>query len=324
MLALVSSAYVLPSLIGPALAGLIADHLGWRWTFLGLAPLLPLAAGLAVPALRRFERISSEPRNWRWIGAAVRLAIGTAFVTSGLGSHQTIFLSMMLTGIGALLVVPAFRQLISRGAQRAAGLPAALATTLLLNMAFFGVDACAPLASPSVRHQTASFAGLALTAATISWTAGAWFQARAAARQRRRILVIAGLVLVAIGVIGIVVMLQPNVPVVLAPLAWAVAGLGMGLASPTLSLLALELAPTGQEGASTSTMQLAGVLGIAVGTGIGGVIIGSGEAATSVSLMSIVIQNLLMIGMLIIAVWIVYRLPTRSRTTMASNASGMH
>jgi MFS family permease len=34
MLALISSAYILPSFIGPALAGLIADYFGWRWSFL--------------------------------------------------------------------------------------------------------------------------------------------------------------------------------------------------------------------------------------------------------------------------------------------------
>ncbi len=38
MIALMSSAWVVPGLIGPALAGLIADIAGWRWVFLGLLP----------------------------------------------------------------------------------------------------------------------------------------------------------------------------------------------------------------------------------------------------------------------------------------------
>src|SRR4029077_14247449 len=48
MLALLSSAWVVPGLIGPALAGAIADHLGWRFVFLGLAPPTLLRPPLAL------------------------------------------------------------------------------------------------------------------------------------------------------------------------------------------------------------------------------------------------------------------------------------
>ena len=34
--ALMSSAWVLPSIVGPALAGFVADHFSWRWVFLGV------------------------------------------------------------------------------------------------------------------------------------------------------------------------------------------------------------------------------------------------------------------------------------------------
>ncbi|MGH2417697.1 MAG: MFS transporter, partial [Candidatus Limnocylindria bacterium] len=38
MIALVSSAWVVPGLVGPALAGTVTDALGWRWVFLGIVP----------------------------------------------------------------------------------------------------------------------------------------------------------------------------------------------------------------------------------------------------------------------------------------------
>ena len=316
MLALISSAYTLPSLIGPALAGLVADYLGWRWIFLGLAPLLPLAAALAVPALRRFERASTEPRDWGRIGAAARLAAGAGILMSGLGSYQTILLTVVLIGIGAALAISALRRLLPTGSSQVVGLSAALFTATLLNMAFFGVDAFVPLALTTVRSQTASFAGLALTAATISWVASAWLQAYLAPRQSRRVLVIAGVALIIIGIGGIIAVLQPDVPVWLAFLAWGIAGLGMGFASPTLTLVSMELAPSGQEGASTSAMGQAGILGIALGTGIGGVIIGNANSGSSVSPESVAIHSLLMVGMLVIAVWIARRLPGRSQQAM--------
>src|SRR3989440_6689530 len=37
MIAILASAWVVPGLVGPALAGIVADAVGWRWVFLGLA-----------------------------------------------------------------------------------------------------------------------------------------------------------------------------------------------------------------------------------------------------------------------------------------------
>jgi MFS family permease len=311
MLALISSAYTLPSLIGPALAGLVADYLGWRWIFLGLAPVMPLAAALAVPAMRRLEQASAAPRDWGRIGAAVRLAAGAGILTSGLGSYQTLLLTAGLIGLGAALAVPAVRRLLPSGSQQA-GLSAALFIAILLNMGFFGVDAFVPLALTTVRNQTTSFGGLALTAAAISWVASAWLQAHLAPRQSRRVLAIVGLMLIIAGIGSMIAVLQPSVPVWLAFVAWAIAGLGMGLASPTLTLMSMELAPAGQEGASTSSMGLAGILGIALGTGIGGVIVGTTNAGASISPTSVAGHSLLMVGMLLIALWIARRLPGRA------------
>jgi hypothetical protein len=47
----------------------------------------------------------------------------------------------------------------------------------------------------------------------------------------------------------------------------------MGLSYITLNLTMLELAPPGQEGNASSSMQLASVLGSGLGTGIGGALI---------------------------------------------------
>ncbi len=52
MFATLSTAWVLPGVIGPALAGAIAVATSWRVVFLGLLPLIVLAGAITLPALR--------------------------------------------------------------------------------------------------------------------------------------------------------------------------------------------------------------------------------------------------------------------------------
>ncbi len=62
MLALMSSAWVLPSLAGPAVAGFVADHASWRWVFVFLLPFLPIAIALTLPGLRALPAPGAAPR----------------------------------------------------------------------------------------------------------------------------------------------------------------------------------------------------------------------------------------------------------------------
>lgn len=48
-----SAAWVVPSLVGPLLAGFLAEHVSWRWVFLGVAGVAIPASFLVVAVLRR-------------------------------------------------------------------------------------------------------------------------------------------------------------------------------------------------------------------------------------------------------------------------------
>lgn len=270
MLAMLSSAWVVPGLIGPALAGALADHVGWRWVFLGLAPLMATAASLAVPALRRFAPAAAAPAHGASVRSACALAAGTAALLYGFSSSSTWIWIGSVVG-GPAMAIPAIQTLAPEGTLRARpGLPAAIATMALLSFAFFGAEAFLPLALTAVRGQSTTTAGIVLTAATLAWTSGAWIQARLDAHRSRRSLAVVGLTLTFAGVAGTTAVLLPNVPVALAALTWGVAGLGIGIAYSTITLVVLGSARAGGEGAASSAMQLANVLGVAVGTGLGG------------------------------------------------------
>jgi predicted MFS family arabinose efflux permease len=162
-------------------------------------------------------------------------------------------------------------RLLPPGTLRArAGLPAAIAVLALVNFAFFAVEAFLPLALTEVRSAGMTWVAAALTAGTLAWTSGSWIQARAASRMPRRRLLGGGVALLFAGAVGATAILSSAVPAAASVVAWAVAGLGIGIAYPSATIAILEAAPAGREGEVSSTMQIANALAIALGTGLGG------------------------------------------------------
>jgi MFS family permease len=311
MLALMSTAWVVPGLVGPALAGLIADQVGWRWVFLGLAPLPVVAAAMSLPNVRAIPSGAAVTRDTSRILRAVQLSAGAGLLLAGLGQSNLLLAVSLVIG-GTVLIWPALRYLLPPGTMRAkAGLPAAMAMMGLLNLGFFGVEAYLPLALTSIRDQTASFAGIALTAATISWTSGAWLQAHAAHRQSRRLVTQVGLVLIVAGIVLSTLVLIESTPVFLSIVAWGIAGLGIGLAFSSGTLVVFETAPKGEEGAATSSMQIMNVLGVSLGAGIGGVIVDGFSSGDDPTRLSLVLDNVVMIIVIALCFIAASRMPSR-------------
>jgi MFS family permease len=316
MIAVLSSAWVVPGLIGPALAGIVADFVGWRWVFLGLVAVLPLATVLVLPALKKLA-LSTASGSWNLyrLLAAVGLVIGAGMTLTGL-AVQSIPVAIVLTLSGLVVGILSLHRILPAGTLKAkAGLPAAIATMGFLSLAYFGGEAFLPLTLISIRGQNTLIAGVALTAATLTWAAGSWVQAKLAPRQGRRLLVTAGLLLIALGLAGITCVLIPGIPVVVAVVAWGVGGLGMGLAYSTISLVVLETAPINQEGSATSSMELSSVLGSALGTGLGGVIIGFAAAAGGSPSSGIAVVDILVIAVTGLSILTAVRLPGRPHQT---------
>jgi len=178
---------------------------------------------------------------------------------------------LALIAVGGVAGLPPLRRLVPPGTLTGRpGLPATIASRGLLTFAFFGADAYVTLAVTAVRHRSPVVAGIAVTGATVAWTAGAWVQARLSDNWEARRLVRAGLLIILAGLAGMVLVLVPSVPVAEGLAAWTVAGLGMGLAYAPLSLLMLREALPGQEGQASASLNLTDVLGTAIGIGVGG------------------------------------------------------
>jgi MFS family permease len=278
MMAVLSTAWVVPGLAGPVLAAGVAHVFGWRWVFLGLLPVVAVAGSIAVPALIRLGPPGSgHTQEHRLIdgiavavGATMTLAGLTLAVGSGSGAGAAAAGGALILA-GGIAGLPALRRLVPAGTLTARpGLPATILSRGLLTFAFFGADAYVTLAITAVRHRSPVVAGIAVTGATLAWTAGAWVQARLNNTWEGRRLVRAGLVIVLAGIAGMVLVLQPGVPVAEGLAAWTLAGLGMGLAYAPISLMMLRQAPPGREGRASASLNLADVLGTAIGIGVGG------------------------------------------------------
>jgi MFS family permease len=277
MFAVLSTAWVVPGLIGPGVAALVAAAVGWRWVFLGLLPLVAAAGVLVVRALQHVPLPASPGTATVPYLAVLGVVAGAGTALAALSSGDAP--AAVAGGIagGALLAVSMRRLTPPRYLFPRPGLAATILSRSLLSCCFFAGDAYVPYAIVTVRHAPTTLAALALTASTLAWTAGSWVQARWIAQWGPRRLVRPGECLVALGLGAMCVVLLPSVPAALAILAWALAGLGMGTAYTPLSVTTLDLAAAGEEGRATSALQLCDVLGQAIGTGVAGAIV----AATS-------------------------------------------
>ena len=277
VMALLSTAWVLPSLLGPGLAGLIAEHAGWRWVFLMLLPLLPFAFALALPGLRGLGRPEGGPSDSR-LPAAVALAIGAGALLAALQVDMPA-VGIALAAGGLALGLPAFLTLLPEGTLRLRrGLPSAIAVRGLVAVGFLGADAFLPLALTRLHGLSVAQAGLVLSAGSLSWSLGGVLQGRwdrldsGTGRPRRAVL--GGATLTTGVLIAGVALVASGWPVAAA--GFVLAGLGVGIAYPSVGALALSQAPKGAEGGVSSSLQLIETIGVAIFTGLAGAVVAAG------------------------------------------------
>jgi MFS family permease len=89
MFAILSTAWVVPGIAGPALAAFVGDHVGWRSVFLGLLPLVIVAGSLA---LRELRSVPGNPdRAARGVLVdAIRVASGAGLALAGLQARDVL------------------------------------------------------------------------------------------------------------------------------------------------------------------------------------------------------------------------------------------
>lgn len=279
VLAWMSAAWVLPGLLGPPIAGWIAETWGWRWVFAGVLPAVALAAVMTLPALHSVGVSAASGGQPGRMREAFGLAIGVGGMLVALTWEPGWIAALLLVAGGSLSLVSGLRILPTGTFVARPGLGASIATKFLANFAFFGAEAFLPLALRDLRGWTLVEAGTVLTASALSWTAGAFLHSRLAPRVSARVVATSGAALILVGIAGVALLVLEPVPPGFAHGVWAIAGLGMGLVFNTSTTSAMEDTGPGQEGSTSTALGIADGLGFALAAGIGGAILVAGERA---------------------------------------------
>lgn len=254
--AALASAWVIPGLVGPVVAGWITEQLSWRWVFSGLAPFVALGGVLMLPSLRQLRRSTGGSRRMdrRRIGYALLTAFGVAGVANvGENLH---LLGAAIAAVGLVAMVLGLRRLLPAGTSRfAPGVPAAIAFRGVLAGMFVGMEVIVPLTLSVQLQYSPTMAGMPLMLSALSWATASAIQGRLKPPNRAA-LVALGLVLMAIGGVGMALVALRIMPGAFAFAVWPFAGFGAGFAITSVSVVMLECTTDAKRGSDSAALQL--------------------------------------------------------------------
>ena len=274
-----ASAWVLPSLVGPFLAALVAQTFGWPWVFSGVLVLVLVAASAVLPALVRVPAATTSPHplpRSRFLAAAgVSVAVVAVSSAGGAGPWR-----WSVAAVAVLVLVVALRPLLPAGTLTARrGLPATVLLRGLLAATFFSTEVYLPLMLHERFGLPLWLAGATLTAAAIAWASASAVQGRLGERLPHGRAVRTGTVLLLVGVLvqAVVAALAPGAAVagLACALGWSCAGAGMGLGFPRTTVLVLEQSPAGQEGAGSAALTISDAAGGGTAMALTGLVFGA-------------------------------------------------
>lgn len=283
-----AAAWVVPSMVGPFLAGAVAEYLDWRWAFLGVAVLTAIAVAMIAVRLRGVDLGGGEPQDRRALRLRLLLAVVVAVLAVVIGVAADIddrvrwpIAVAAILGIG-VAVLP----LLPVGTLRAsAGLPSVVLMRGVAAGAFFAAEAYIPYLLIRKYDFTATWAGVALMLAAFAWAGASAVQGRYGERlgnRRITLLSLGGLLIAMLAVLSAAVF--PVSPIVVI-LGWAFAGGGMGLLYPRLTVLTLAYSDESNQGFNSSALSISDATGSAVAIAVAGLAVatlGGGAGAVGV------------------------------------------
>ncbi|WP_072341406.1 MFS transporter [Actinomyces urinae] len=269
--AVFSFAWVLPSMIGPSIAGYIVQHWSWRLVFLLIIPIALAALLPLIPILRRMpaKELGEATPPPAFVAALLTSAGIIALQVAGGLSELSMWIGVI---IGAALLAVGMPRLLPKGTFRAApGVPSIVGLRMAIMAALIGAEFFLPLVLDRVHGWSPASTGWAIAIGSVAWTIGSWAQARVALWESRTKIPGLGSILILLGALLVITMPMQSVSPAVSIAGFAIMGLGQGLAHSTSSDLALGIAAKARHGDVSASLQLADALGPALAMGLSSV-----------------------------------------------------
>lgn len=257
-----AASWVVPSLVGPFAAGVVAQLSSWHWVFLGVVGLVVPALLMVVPAVRG---MTSEPvaepvpwafgrMGWAALAAVAVLGLNLSAGVPGVGG--------VIAVVALVIALIAVKPLVPRGTLTARrGLPSVILVRGLASAAFFGAEVYLPYLLTERYSFTPTFAGLTLTGAALAWAGASAIQGKLGGKLADALAVKIGALLVLVAVVSTLVTAALALPAAVAIGGWILAGGGMGLMYPRLSVMTLALSTPENQGFNSAAMSISDSLG---------------------------------------------------------------
>ena len=265
----ISAAWVVPSIVGPMIAGLTVQYFDWRWVFLSMPVLAIPSAFLVRPALRMLAPVEHAPEaRWDRRGATIKIgwsivaAMGAVALHYGGERRDTIGIAAIAAAVAGLVL--SSPRLLPPGTFRGhRGLPTVFLLRGLVGAAFAGSEIYLPLLLSRERGFSPAMAGSILTIGGVTWFVGSWARKRFDMRFEPALFVRVGAISLCIGIASVLLLVWDSIPVLVGVFGWGFSGFGMGLIYSSLSLLTLQLSPPAEQGKNSSSLQVSEALVVA-------------------------------------------------------------
>ncbi|MGI8955487.1 MAG: MFS transporter, partial [Chthoniobacterales bacterium] len=233
-------------------------------------PIAIVAAGLVIVGMR--ESVGQSVGRFDYSGALLAGAGGSclmwAFVDLSQGKIGLMQAALIAAGI-ILLAVFVWHEgrtphpILPLSFFRHAGYAASISSSFLAFFSGFGLSSYLPLVTSAAFHGNRAVVGLVVGSFTIAWSGLSFFAGRLVHRIGERLPSVIGIVVHILGLLLFMVAFEHGLGWVIA--ASLVAGAGMGLISPALTVVVQNSVPVARMGSATTSQQFIRQVGAALG-----------------------------------------------------------
>ncbi|MCF2706466.1 MFS transporter [Arcanobacterium haemolyticum] len=273
-----AAAWVVPSLVGPLLAGILVENGSWRLVF-GIVPvILVVAAPLLVIVTRRIPHTPANisPERTRMTIACsfvAGIALAVLQVMSGTKAGSFTGVTYISILVAAVVTFIFMKPLLPKGTYISRrGLASTVLLRGIINGTFVGTETFLPLMLQQVHGWTPTQAGIVLTISSVAWAAGSAVQGKVKDPAKRRALPIIGSIAQTVGIAIACLTSFSAVNGLFLIIGWLIGGFGIGMVFPAMTVLGLAMTRPENQGKTSSSLQLADTLGAAFCVAVAGII----------------------------------------------------